>query len=296
VWEQEFFLNEQSDLAPNLSVQLELKPLELDSAVILPCPLLRRTVSDDPTAWLRDTDVYRKLPPDKPRIVAAHGSTQAFDGQWDDDEEGSTPAGLIDLSRLPDAEIEYIALGDWHGTKQVSEKAWFSGTPEMDRFPKGGGHDPGNVLIVETRRGGTPQVTRLETAKLQWNELTFDFADDSVLSELESRLQDTSTDRVNESLLRLTLTGSIGIETSNRLAGVLESSTARLLRLKLSDQTQIAPTQDEVRALTEREADPLIARVARKLMQQSDVGDEAAEIARVALRELHAACTQEGPA
>jgi len=293
VWGQDFFRREQDALAPNLEVARESAPLESGSAVILPCPLLRRTVSTDPTEWLRRPDVYAELPPEKPRIVLAHGSTQAFSGRWDDDDEDASPINLIDLERLPEEEIDYIALGDWHGTKQVNTEAWFSGTPELDRFPKGGEYDPGNILVVEVRRGGAPQVTRSRTANLEWSELTFDFADDAALGELEDRLADLLGKRANHNLLQLTLTGSIGIEASDRLERILESLEARLLLLKLIDQTLIAPTEEEIRALTLRESDPLIAAVAGRLVEMSAGDDEEAAIARIALRELHAACTQE---
>ena len=293
VWEQEFFLREQAALAPNLKVLREPSPYELESAVILPCPLLRRAVSSDPTEWLRGSDVYAELPTDKPRIVLAHASTQLFSGQWDDDEESHSTTNLIDLVQLPDSGIDYIALGDWHGTKQVGPKAWFAGTPELDRFPKGGDHDPGNTLVVEVQRGGVPRVTKSTTASLRWSELVFDFADDTALNELEDRLAALLGQRANEDLLRLILTGSIGIEASHRLEQILESLDARLLRLKLANQTHIAPTEEEIQALTQRASDPLITSVARQLVEQSDGDDDDAEVARIALRELHAACMQE---
>lgn len=293
VWEQDFFLREQAALAPNLTVLRETAPFELESAVILPCPLLRRTVSSDPTEWLRGSDAYTGLSADKPRIALAHGSTQVFSGQWDDDEEGHSTTNLIDLARLADSEIDYIALGDWHGTKQVGGKAWFAGTPELDRFPKGGDHDPGNILVVEVQRGGVPHVTKSTTASLRWSELVFDFADDTAMNELEERLAALLGQRANEDLLRLILTGSIGLETSNRLEQVLESLNARLLRLKLANQAHIAPTEEEIQALTQRASDPLITSVARQLVEQSDGDDDDAEVARIALRELHAACMQE---
>lgn len=293
VWEQEFFLREQTALAPNLTVLRVAVPVELKSAVILPCPLLHRAVSTDPTEWLRGSNVYAELSPDKPRIVLAHGSTQAFSGQWGDDGEGNSAINLIDLARLPDAEIDYIALGDWHGTKQVSSKAWFAGTPEFDRFPKGGGHDPGNILIVDVQRAGIPQITKSAMASLQWHELAFDFADDTVLNELEGRLVALLGQRANKGILQLTLTGSVGIEASNRLEQILESLNARLLRLKLVNQTLIAPTEKEIQDLTQRGVDPLITNVARRLVEQSDGDNEDAQVARIALRELHAACTRQ---
>lgn len=293
IWEQAFFQREREALAPNLHVLLEVAPLELDAAVILPCPLMRRSVTTDPTAWLRGAEVYAGLSPDKPRIVLAHGSTQSFSGQWVDDEESGSASNLLNLERLPIAEIDYIALGDWHGTKEVGAKAWYAGTPELDRFPKGGEHDPGNILMVEARRSAVPQVTRVVTAHLKWKDMVFDFADDAALDTLEARLNTLVGSRANEDLLCLTLTGSVGIEAANRLEQLLESLAARLLRLKLANRTLIAPTADEIEALTQQGRDPLIARVAGKLIEQAVGDSEDAQVARIALRELHAVCTQE---
>jgi len=293
VWKQDFFCREQASLAPNMTVLLESVPYECNTAVLLPCPLLRRNVSQDPTAWLRAPEVFADLASEKPRIVIAHGSTQTFCAQWEDDEEGSAGGNLLDLSRLPDAEIDYIALGDWHGTKQVQAKAWFAGTPELDRFTKGSEHDPGNILLVQVQRGSLPQVTKEATAELKWSDLTFNFADDNALNEFEGRITDLLGQRANKDLLRLSLSGSVGMEASSRLNEILESLEARLLRLKLSNQTQIAPTEAEIDALTTRTSDPLVANVARQLVQRAAGEDEDANVARIALRELHAACVQE---
>jgi DNA repair exonuclease SbcCD nuclease subunit len=296
LWEQEFFRREQVALAPNLAVLFGAVPYELGSAVILPCPLLRRTVIGDPTEWLRPPDVYASLPAGKPRIVLAHGSTQAFSGEWDDEGARDGMADLVDLSRIPDSEIDYVALGDWHGAKQVGPKAWYAGTPEPDGFPKGGGHDAGNILVVDVCRGGAPQITKTRIGRLNWVEMAFDFADDTALSEFEGRLGSLLGQRANEDLLRLSLTGSLGIEASNRLGLILESLEARLLRVKLFDQTVIAPTDYEIDALTQSGANPLIARVAGQLVERVAGGDEDAAVACIALRELHAVWKQEGAA
>ena len=53
VWHSAFFQTEQQRRAPNLQVLLQREPLELNDAVVLPCPLLRRSDSGDPTAWVR---------------------------------------------------------------------------------------------------------------------------------------------------------------------------------------------------------------------------------------------------
>jgi DNA repair exonuclease SbcCD nuclease subunit len=293
VWEQEFFKREEAELAPNMRILTDAAPLELESAVILPCPLMHRTVVGDPTEWLRSPGVYASLSADKPRIVLAHGSTQAFMGSGDDEDEGGSGANLIDLGRIPDGEVDYVALGDWHGAKQVGPKAWYPGTPEPDRFPKGDDHDAGNILVVEVERGESPQASKKQTASLTWAESSFDFADDSALGELESRLASAFGQRIEEVLLRLSITGSLGIEASVRLDRVRESLEARLLRLKLNDRTQLAPTPEEIQALTQGGGDPLIARVAGQLVERAAGSDEDAAVGRIALRELHAVLVQE---
>lgn len=291
IWEQEFFLSEKESLAPNLRILLTPEPVELDDAVILPCPLLRRHESIDPTMWLRDLDEESLLSfGDKPRIVLAHGSTQDFNGSGSDDEEGpGGVANLLDLSRLPLESLDYVALGDWHGTKEIGGKAWYAGTPEPDRFPKGASNDPGNLLVVKTTRAGSPEIETVRTASLGWHQIEFEFASDADIENLNNRFDELVEQRAGRDLLLLNLSGSLGIEATTRLEQLLETWESRLLRLKLANETTIAPTEAEIEALTQRPDDPLIASVADQLLEKSKASDfEEAEIARIALRELHA--------
>lgn len=290
IWEQEFFKREQQQLAPNLRVLLTPEPVVLENAIIFPAPLLRRHDAGDPTTWIRAAVEDPALPPDLPRIVLAHGTIQGFGSSQEDDEGVSTVVNWIDLSRLPMEQLDYIALGDWHGTKQVGPKTWYSGTPEIDRFPKGEGNDPGNVLKVTVSCGQAPVVEKIPSSRLLWKELAFRFSDDASLDLFASQMDETIGQRGDEHLLLLSLDGSLGIEASGRLAKILESWEARLLRLKLDHRVTIAPTEEEILALTQRADDPLIATVAGQLVSQIDGDDEDAAIARLALRELHSAC------
>jgi DNA repair exonuclease SbcCD nuclease subunit len=286
IWEQEFFKREQRQLAPNLRVLLTPEPVVLDHAVILPAPLLRRHEPGDPTAWIRQ--IPANLPPDLPRIVLAHGTIQGFGSTQDDeDDDASSVANWLDLSRLQTEEIDYLALGDWHGTREVSPKAWYSGTHEIDRFPKGDSNDPGHVLTVTVVRGGSPVVEKIPTTRLHWQEIGFRFSDDSGL-ETFAKLLDERIPQPGDHLLLLTLDGSLGIAASARLDPILESWDARLLRLKLANHVNIAPTGEEITALTRRADDPLIATVASRLVATMAGDSEDAAVARLALRELHA--------
>ena len=247
---------------------------------------MHRHESGDTTAWLRTLDLFAYG--DKARIVLAHGTVQDF-GPAGDDEDEVGANNHLDLARLPHEQFDYIALGDWHGMKQISAKAWYSGTPEPDRFPRGVGNLPGHVLAVTLRRGEHPLVTPLATGRLRWHDLDHVMSDDGGLSRLYEILDQEMALGTGQDLLRLTLSGSLGMIGMTDLEACLETWRARLLRLRLHDRVAIAASDDEITALTQRADAPLIARVAAQLLAQSHSAGEQAEAAKNALRQLHAA-------
>jgi hypothetical protein len=203
------------------------------------------------------------------------------------DEDGAD-ANFLDLAKLPGDEFDYAALGDWHGAKQVGAKAWYAGTPELDRFPHGGGYLPGHVLVVTAQRGAPPQVKPTPVGRLGWHEAAFEFIDDESVTRLVQQVTALIGDRTQQDLLQLSLSGALSIEATTRLEKNLEAWEARLLQLRLESDTVVAPSSEEIAALTQRASDPLIARVASKLVARMQEGGEQGVIARVALRELHA--------
>jgi DNA repair exonuclease SbcCD nuclease subunit len=291
IWEQEFFRREREQLAPNLRVLLSPEPLILETCVVFPAPLLRRHEPGDPTAWIRAAAADPSLPSALPRIVIAHGTIQGFGSVQDDEDGGSPVVNWIDLSSLPGDDLDYIALGDWHGTKEVGAKAWYSGTPEIDRFPKSEGNAPGHILKVTAGRGQPPQVERIATGRFGWKESAFRFSDDASLDLFATQLDELIGQRGDDHLLLLTLEGSLGIEAAGRLEKILESWESRLLRLKLDQRVSIAPSEEEIAALTRGADDPLIATVAGQLVSEIQGDSDEAAIARLALRELYAALT-----
>lgn len=141
------------------NVTLHLQPGSVtiaDGVALLPAPLNGRTSSDDPTAWMDQA----ATPGAQYRIGLAHGSIQGF-GSGDGD--ASVP---IAPKRPELAGLDYLALGDWHGATQISSRAWYSGTPEPDRFPD---NEPGFVLVVTLEGPGAPPVVeRRATAHFTW--------------------------------------------------------------------------------------------------------------------------------
>ncbi len=288
VWYQDFFIKEQPRLAPNLIILLEPKAIEIEHAILFPCPLLRRHEYDDLTAWLRTID-SSVFPASKPKIILAHGTTQDFSSGSTLDDEYDV-ANFIDLARLPENEFDYIALGDWHGTKKVGNKAWYAGTPEIDRFIKGAENKPGHVLLVEADCKKAPVVTEIRTTKVEWYEKEFEFIDENSLDIFNAEIKALFGTRVAEDLLKLTLTGHLGLADFTKLEEQITTLESRMINLKLDNRVSITPTNDEIESLKNRLSDPLISSVADKLIQASMLGNEDAEIATVALRELYVAC------
>ena len=291
VWHQAFFQAEQLRRAPNLQVLLERKPLVLEQAIVLPCPLLRRHESDDPTAWILDLD-WAELPSDKPRILLAHGSVQGF-GADDLDADEENPASDRNRLRLSPTLVDlvdYVALGDWHGMKQVNSKSWYSGTPEPDRFPRNADYQGAQVLAVQVKRGGLPQVQPLGTGALHWIQQRVEFRQPQDLERLEVLLQEQLGDEPGQHLLLLEESGSINVDAYQRYGALLERLEAQLLRLKRRGRCGLTADAGTLDQLTGRADDPLIASVARGL--QADLANEATSadqraLLQQALAELH---------
>ena len=297
VWHRELFQQQQPLMAPNLQLLLERRPLELEQALVLPCPLVRNKDSLDPSVWLRSLD-WQTLPTTKPRLVLAHGGIHGFGGRdyggdpetVPDDEAPVGANNLLDLAALPADEIDYIALGDWHNLKQVNEKAWYSGTPEPDRFDQGEGNQRGQVLQVSVARGQTPAVVVRPTGRLRWHNLRIRFNSDADLDRLQRELEACIAGRVARDLLRLEVSGSLSLAGHQRYDQLLTDLRSRLLRLRIKGECLQAPEAAELAQLTSRVEDPLIAEVAATLQRQiSDCNDpdgEDAKVLRLALCEL----------
>ena len=296
VWHDAFFQAERQRRAPQLQVLLERQPLELDELVVLPCPLLRRSDSADPCGWLNQLN-WSALPAAKPRLVLAHGSIQGFgasDPAGDGDDEN--PANANNLLRLDPRwleQVDYVALGDWHGLKQVGAKAWYAGTPEPDRFPRHSDYRAGVVLQVHLQRGQLPRVEPLPTGALGWHPLQAQLHSNADLERLERQLEALLGDRVGRDLVLLEQGGSLSLEAHRRYGSLLQRLEAQLLRLKRRGHCGEAPAEAELAALTSRPGDPLISQVAAALQCELATADgEAVEPLQQALATLHRAVLQ----
>jgi DNA repair exonuclease SbcCD nuclease subunit len=214
---------------PNVHVLGSTAPVPVrDGVVLLPCPLVARHTLEDPTAHL--TPGFG--PADAIRVAVAHGGILEILQAMADEEY--QPANAIGRDVARRGELDYVALGDWHGRLAVDARTAYSGTPEATRFKE---KDPGHALVVEIgAHGAAPQVEAHEVSTLRWVQpgpFTIDGPDD--LARLEAFLD--AVPRKGETLLELALVGTIDAALRDRLeAEVLGRARDRLRWLRVRDE------------------------------------------------------------
>lgn len=247
-------------------VRLLLKPeVELLSALklaIFAAPLTQRHTYQDLTAWFDSAP----SPEGYFRVGLAHGSVQ---GILPEEIDSANP---ISAERASAANLDYLALGDWHGTKQVDPRAWYSGAPEQERFKENGA---GNMLWVELDApGGLPRVEVEAIGQYRWrlieHQLKIPADLELLVRELESLPKHT--------VLELRLSGQLNLESTQRLEAALGAASARLRSLKVERSSlRLTPTQAEVLAL---KADGYVGQVLEMLKNRvENSADEVDELA-----------------
>jgi hypothetical protein len=170
--------------------------IEIGSEVaILPAPPSVRAPGYDLTEWMDAAETGVRM-----RIGLAHGGVTDF---------GSEDGGLATIppDRAETSDLEYLALGDWHGQMRITSRTWYAGTPEADGFK---GHAAAGVLLVEIDgRGDAPRVEQIPLGKYTWHRIEVGFfpGNDPAAVLKESLLKD---DR-NYALVRFFGAGRLGL-------------------------------------------------------------------------------------
>ncbi|KKZ10861.1 MAG: hypothetical protein TH68_09660 [Candidatus Synechococcus spongiarum 142] len=279
IWHRPEVQESQQRYAPNLRLLTQTEPVVLPDLVVLPCPLLRRHSATDSTAWLHSFP-WHTLPVDRPRLVLAHGSVDHFGER--------VHHNVIALDQLPDAAVDYVALGDWHGLKQVRPKAWYCGTPEPDCFDKDSSGRRAQVLLVDVERGEMPHVTAHPTGYFHWHQLETELSSAEDLHHLQQQVNGCIGNRVRRDLLSLELGHSIlDFASHDCYVEWSRSLHEQLLVVVCKGSCTAVPAGDDLDALLRRPHDPLICSVAAQLQQQRLEGESPShEIASKALAEL----------
>ncbi len=244
-------------LPANLHLVLEPRVVEFpqQGLALLCAPLTQRHTFGDLTEWFDACET----PAGWHRIGMAHGAVQ---GVLAEDIDSANP---IAPDRARRAKLDYLALGDWHGTKCIDERTWYSGTPEPDRFKA---NDSGQALLVEIDQpGALPRVTPIPVGQYRWGQVArrLDIASD--LDEVIDTLGKVEA----KDVLELTVAGQVDLDGYRRLQAAqgIAHARARSLRVDLSD-LRFTPTAEDIASL---HADGYLGEVIAEL--RDTVGDDA---------------------
>ncbi len=265
-------------IPPQVTACLSPGPVTLPGkAVVLPAPLVQRHTYSDLTTWFDAADTAPQLP----RIGLAHGSVQGLLA------EGIDASNPIAADRVARARLDYLALGDWHGTRQVNDRCWYAGTPETDRFRD---NDSGQALLVTIDGpGALPRVRAERTGAYRWVSQEHTLAGPTDIGAALAALE--SLDRHDVAQVRFT--GLADLAGHRQLAQARDGLAARVRGLLWdADALRVQPTDDDIAAL---QADGYVGEVLQQLReQQADGGDDRAP-ARDALLALAAILQDLGP-
>ena len=197
--------------------------------VVLPAPLTRRHEGADLTAWFD----HAETPPRAFRIGLAHGSVA---NRLPEKAESGNP---IADDRAARARLDYLALGDWHGFLAIADRTVYAGTPEPDRYPA---NEPGFAALAEIDApGAAPRVERVATARYRWRALSLRLQGD--IAALDDALAALPAPR--DTLVDLTLTGSLALRDRVALQARLDEWDARLFDLRIRDADLLDEPDEE---------------------------------------------------
>lgn len=236
---------------------------------VIAAPLTQRQTFHDLTAVFEATE----SPTQRVRIGLAHGS---ITGILPDAVDSTNP---IAPDRAQSARLDYLALGDWHGMKQINERTWYSGTPEPERFKA---NDAGYALLVSIPSAGdAAEVTPLFTAQHRWFSLASTLMVASDVEELEQVLSELPP----KSVIELTLDGQLDLNSQHQLTQLLSRVAGRHRSLDVrQDALRVLPTDADLAAL---QADGYVGEVIDTLKnRQQEQDDDTARDALVILAGL----------
>lgn len=238
----------------NVRVILEPGVIALDEhgLAVLAAPLTQRQTYEDLTEWFDTAETA----PGVLRIGLAHGSVQ---GVLAEDIDSPNP---IAANRAERAGLDYLALGDWHGLKQIDARTFYSGTPEQERFKDNGA---GLVLLVDLAAAGQPPVVEpRRVGQFLWQQWDEELLVPTDVDHLIERIEALPANTV----LSINLHGQIDLGGQQRLQEALAVAEARHRSVQC-DMTalRLEPTDEDIAGL---QADGYVGEVITDLRDRQE--------------------------
>lgn len=223
-------------LPGNVRLLLNFQPVILKDRklAVLPAPLTRRHEARD----LTEGFTAMESPEGAVRVGLAHGSVE---NRLPDSADLHNP---ISDRRADESGLEYLALGDWHGTLEIANRTWYAGTHETDGFRD---NDSGNVLLVEIDGpGAAPRVEKVQTTHYQWSHKSYEVHGPDDIKLLEAELA-ALVQPLERHVLRLDLRGALDLAGHGELQALLDTWRARLRYLRASDSgVLVSPSEEDL--------------------------------------------------
>ncbi len=266
----------RKDLPANVHIHTAPEPVifEEESLVLLPAPLQHRHVLDDLTAYMDEVE----LPDGLVRIGLAHGTVTGFGSDDRDVPNYITP------DRPERAGLAYLALGDWHGQKEINERCWYSGTPETDAFDV---IDGGQALLVEIEApSALPKVTPVPTGNYVWRTFSEQINSRADIDFLADKLRAVS-DVLDRVLVHLTVEGALSLEDRQYFEQQIGDGVSAALCFMRVDDRRLFP-RPTAEDLDRIDRGGFVRTAAEELKRKADDdGDSQRDIAAEALQRLY---------
>lgn len=174
-----------------------------NALAILPAPLTRRHQFADPTEHF-DTQA---TPAGAARIGLAHGSVRNRLAP------SAETHNMIAEDRAQTADLDYLALGDWHSAREIAPKSWYAGTPEPDNFDQ----TSGTALVVDVAGlGASPVVECVRVSRYHWHKLSVSLQSPDALAQLKAAIAPLS-EQLSTAVIDLSIAGAISLADRNSI-------------------------------------------------------------------------------
>ena len=202
----------------------EAAPVEVAPGVsLLPSPVPSRFPGRDLTEWMPDC----ATPEGHLRIGLAHGGVVTFGSENDGRE-------TIPIDRARSAGLDYLALGDWHGFTKLTDRAFYSGSPERDRFK----HQGRGICLAVTIAGpgALPQIDQVETGRFDWFEVELHLTPEQDTTQaLAAVLPKTGAGR-RDTLIQMLANGSVRLPERMALEMAIEHALPEFAHFEFRDR------------------------------------------------------------
>lgn len=262
-------------LPNNVRVHITPEPVMLqdEAAVLLPAPLFHRRTLADLTAYMDDVN----LPENLIRVGLAHGSVKGFGS------DGKDVPNYITPDRPTRADLSYLALGDWHGQKQINDRCWYSGTPEIDAFDV---IDGGQALLVDIEGPhAVPTVKPIATGYYRWITLLEQVNSRADIDYLAEKLRDIA-DELDRVLIHLSVEGAMSLENRQYFEEqIVDGVSAAFCFMRVDDRRLFPQPTDE--DLDRIDRGGFVRTAADELKRLAEESESDGGIAAAALQRLY---------